>query len=479
MAERKVFAGPRLRRVRMDMGLSQTDMAGQLDISPSYLNLIERNQRPLTVQVLMKLSSVFNLDVAELQADTDGAAVEALKEAFSDPLLAAELPSQSELLEAADIAPNLARGVARLHAAYREALQRLSDLSHMVAQGDGAAPEASDGLPFDRVRAFFEQRSPWFGALEEAAEEIARDLTPRDDSWLALKSQLRDQHGVDVRILPLHTMPSERSRFDRHSMRLFISERVPLADRACLAARQLVLLSQADLLDRLTADAGLDDAEAARLRRLTFAGKLADAVLVPADRLRQAARDLRYDIRRIADRFAVRRTLVMARLCALGASARHEGVEEVPAMFYAAVDATGAVLSRIPAAGFAFPRYGSLCGRLPLFDALRPGMVSAAPVVLPDGSLFTVVAAAEEGLAANDGGLPPLVYGMIGMDESAARQTVYGGERQDGQGGEPRPVGLTCRLCERMACPHRSHPPATRPAAFQEFVVGLSDHELA
>ena len=78
MAERKVFAGPRLRRMRMDMGLSQTDMAGRLDISPSYLNLIERNQRPLTVQVLMKVSSVFNVDVAELQSDTDGTVIEAL-----------------------------------------------------------------------------------------------------------------------------------------------------------------------------------------------------------------------------------------------------------------------------------------------------------------------------------------------------------------------------------------------------------------
>ena len=474
MAERKVFAGPRLRRVRMDMGLSQTDMAGQLDISPSYLNLIERNQRPLTVQVLMKLSSVFNVDVAELQADTDGVAVEALKEAFSDPLLVAELPSQTELLEAADVAPNLARGVARLHSAYREALQRLSDLSHLVAQGDGAPPQTSDGLPFDRVRAFFEQNSPWFGALEMAAERIADDLTPRDDLWLALKSRLRDAHGVDIRILPLHTMPSERSRYDRHSMRLFISERVPFSDRAFLAARQLVFLSEADLLDDLTGDTSLDDPEAARLCRLAFAGRLAEAVLVPAGRLGQAAHDLRYDIGRIADRFAVRRSLVMARLCALGAAGGNGG-GDVPAMFLAAVDATGAVLNRIPAAGFAFPRYGSLCGRLPLFDGLRPGEVISAPVVLPDGALFTVVATAEEGLAANDRGPAPVTYTMIGMDEAAARQTVYGVENS----GEPRPAGLTCRLCERPACPHRSHPPATRPAAFREFVVGLSDHELA
>ncbi len=472
MAERKVFAGPRLRRIRMEMGLSQTDMAGRLEISPSYLNLIERNQRPLTVQVLLKLSATFNVDVAELQSDADSGAIEGLREAFSDPLLAAELPSQSELIEAADVAPNLARGVARLHAAYREALERLSDLSHSFAHRESAPPETSERLPFDRVRVYFERRSPWFGELEDAAEAIGQSLIPGDDPFQAVKVQLRDAHGVDVRILPLHTMPEERSRFDRHSMRLFISERVPAIDRTFLVARQLVLLAQAELLDGLTENAGMDDPEAGRLCRLAFADRLAQAALVPAGRLRAAAADLNHDIRRLADRFAVRRSRIMARLAALGASGA-DG-EDLPVV-HALLDMTGAVLLRTAGAGFSFPRFGSLCGRLPVFDGLRAGDVVAEPVILPNGAGFTVVATAEAGLTANDGGTAPLVLSFIAVPQDAARETVY----SPSQDREPRPVGLTCRLCERQACPHRSHPPATRPAAFRDYAVGLSDHELA
>ena len=69
MAERKVFAGARLKRLRLRLALSQTQMAAELGVSPSYLNLIERNQRPLTVQVLLKLSAVYGIDVAELSGD--------------------------------------------------------------------------------------------------------------------------------------------------------------------------------------------------------------------------------------------------------------------------------------------------------------------------------------------------------------------------------------------------------------------------
>jgi transcriptional regulator with XRE-family HTH domain len=72
MAEQKIFAGPRIRRIRNGKGLTQTAMAEGLGISPSYLNLIERNQRPLTVQLILKLASVYHVDPEELQGEARG-----------------------------------------------------------------------------------------------------------------------------------------------------------------------------------------------------------------------------------------------------------------------------------------------------------------------------------------------------------------------------------------------------------------------
>jgi len=53
---KKLFVGPRFRRIRHQLGLSQTQMAEGLEISPSYINLIERNQRPVTAQLLLRLA---------------------------------------------------------------------------------------------------------------------------------------------------------------------------------------------------------------------------------------------------------------------------------------------------------------------------------------------------------------------------------------------------------------------------------------
>ena len=60
---KKPFMGVRLRRLREERRMTQAALALALDISPSYLNQIERNQRPLTVPVLLKLNAVFGLDV--------------------------------------------------------------------------------------------------------------------------------------------------------------------------------------------------------------------------------------------------------------------------------------------------------------------------------------------------------------------------------------------------------------------------------
>ncbi len=465
MADRKIFAGGRLKRLRQRLGLSQTQMAGEIGVSPSYLNLIERDQRPLTVQVLLKLSSVYGVDVAELSGDDSADTVETLREVFSDPLLLGEVASPTELSDFAEAAPNAARGMTRLFEAYREALERLSDLSHsMASQGAVQAEPASSRLPFQRVAAFFEESGPYFPALEAAAEALAARLKPRDDPGEALRAYLKESFGVDLRILPAHVMPVEQLRYDRHALRLFISERVPLIERPFLLARQIALLGHADLLDGLSKESGLADPEAMRICRAGFARRLAEAILAPAPRLGPAAREMSFDILRLSQRFVLKPSRIMARLAALGAGA----ADGVPPSFMITLDASGAVISRIAGAGFPFPRLAPLCARLPLFDGLVPGRPVVTEVAFNDGSLFRTIALAEDGPA--DNGLPPpRRLSLIGWRAAA----------QDGaESATARPIGVTCRLCERSDCAHRLHPPVALPSGFQDHVVGAADYEL-
>jgi transcriptional regulator with XRE-family HTH domain len=219
MAEQKIFAGPRIRRIRNAKGLTQTAMAEGLGISPSYLNLIERNQRPLTVQLILKLASVYKVEPEELQADA-GPNVAALREVFADPLLSGELPGDTELVEVAEAAPNAMAAMVKLFRAYREQAERLTDLSDLLAREGKATSIAGAKLPIDDIREVFEKRPNHFPAIEEEAEAFVSLLKPGDDLLGALKEWLKAEHGIVVRVLPVATMPNWRRRYDRHTQRL-------------------------------------------------------------------------------------------------------------------------------------------------------------------------------------------------------------------------------------------------------------------
>src|SRR6476661_1768650 len=121
MLHRKLFLGARLKRLRRELGLNQSQMAESLGISGSYLNHLERNQRPVTAGILLRLAEAFDVDVKSFASDGgDGGGATQLAEIFTDPILADLRVSRYELIELADNAPSVAEGIARLYTALRE-----------------------------------------------------------------------------------------------------------------------------------------------------------------------------------------------------------------------------------------------------------------------------------------------------------------------------------------------------------------------
>src|SRR5687768_16920879 len=121
MAQRKLLLGARLKRLRRDRGLNQSAMADQLGISPSYLNHLERNQRPVTAGILLRLAEAFDVDVKTFASEGgEVAGADQLTEIFSDGMLADLGVGRSELIELADNAPSVAEGITRLYTALRE-----------------------------------------------------------------------------------------------------------------------------------------------------------------------------------------------------------------------------------------------------------------------------------------------------------------------------------------------------------------------
>lgn len=466
MSERKIFAGPRIRRIRNERGLTQTAMAEALGISPSYLNLIERNQRPLTVQLILKLTAVYQLDISQLQGES-GSVVSALKEVFSDPLLSGELPGDQELIEIGEAAPNAALGVIKLYRAYNEQRQRLSDLSDMLAQDGRPMSLAATRLPFDEVQDVLARHPYYYASLEEEAEAFLKLLNAGDDLQGALRNWLRNEHGIAVRTLPVTTMPDWRRRYDRHSQRLFISERLPLTDQLQEIACEAVMLRMQVAIAAETEALSLSSREARRIMAQELARYAARALMMPYRNFRETAQRVHYDIDLLAARFRVSFQQAASRLVSLqktGAS--------VLSFFLMEIDHAGNIFRRIGAQGFPYSHFGGQCPKLGLYSSFaHHGQVLADVVEMPDQSRYLTISRTVEGMQAGFDERPRRTALLLGVAMPEGEGVIY---RRGIASDTVLMIGKACRLCERQGCIARAEPPLTRPLALDESVSGLS-----
>lgn len=349
MSDQKIFAGARIKKLRNSMGLSQTAMAKELEISASYLNLIERNHRPLTVQLVLKLSRTYQISPEDLEGDADGT-VSALKEVFADSLLQGELPGYEELFEVADVAPNVASGIQKLHEGYRQALLRLSELNSEKASDQDVSQTA---LPTDLVNSAMAERANYYDILDRAAEDLAGELDISRGLFAALQDRLLQKHRITVQTLPIETMPEWTRRYDKHSMRLFVSDRLNSYGRVTELATDLVHRELAQQIDGAVSRLNLKKPEAIKAAHIEMASYAALALLLPYQRFYQTALRNKYDVEALARRFDVSFGEIAVRLTTLGRT-KMEGIP----FFLQEVDQAGNKVRHLGLHGYPRTKFG-------------------------------------------------------------------------------------------------------------------------
>ena len=457
MADASLLAGPALRRLRKREGLTQAAMAATLGISPSYLNLIERNQRPLSARVLVQVIERFDFDPRTLREDeaiggVDGLARRLADERFAD--LGIDRDEVSELLAAA---PQAAAAFARLY-----------DRSGQETRG------INDSLIASRRE--IERWRNHFADLDHAAEDLADELRlSHSDLGAALTERLRDKHQLTVRILPLDVMPDWLRRLDLHARQLQLSEMLDRSSRNFQIAAQLVALEQREAISRLVAGAQLDDAASRQLFERHLTAYFAAALLMPYGRFLRACEQTGYDFLVLQRRFGVSFEQLAHRLTTM----QRVGQRGLP-FFMARLDRAGQFSKRFSGASgatlleseatcplwvahMAFERRGDLC--------VQPVMVEGAD---SGPAHWLTFARTVDAIGAGDDARFVIVLGVearFGSQMAAAK-----GVSLDPKAAEP--IGLGCARCYREGCRQRSLPPRGAPLRIDRVTRGVTPFEF-
>ncbi|MFE1570848.1 short-chain fatty acyl-CoA regulator family protein [Comamonas odontotermitis] len=476
----KTFMGVRLRSLRAERGMTQAALAQALELSPSYLNQIEQDQRPLTVPVLLKIHKVLGVDIQQFSEDEEARLLARLRDAMAAmpaPEGAVPLP---ELREVASRLPQLAQALLAMHQRHLADTERLEALAARLGDGraeldEGAVAIQVHGphrqMPFEAVRDFFFAHRNHFDALDRAAENLAQQAREQAGSqagsqqeWLQYRLQARHQ------VLVLRSPNHQRHRyFDAATRTLHVATQLRPAQQAFQLATQLALLEFDGLIEQVLNASHWQDDATRRLARMGLANYVAGAFVLPYGEFLQAAERLQYDIDLLARRFGVGFETVCHRLSTL----QRADAPGVP-FFFIRVDRAGNISKRQSATHFHFSRTGGTCPLWGVYEAFtQPGRIVPQLASMPDGRIYLWIARTISH-AGHGWGAPGKTFSIgLGCDLQHAARLVYSKGLDLRNLEAATPIGMGCKVCERSACPQRAFPFVGKPLRVNEHESGF------
>lgn len=447
----KTMIGSRLRQLRREHQQTQAEMAKALGISTSYVNLLENNQRSLSVQLLMLLSDTYNVDWRELINDETSKQLAQLRSTFRDPIISANAPDLQELRAAVDHAPRLVEVFLSLYHSHHTTLEKLMRLGH-----EQMSDEITSSSPETVIHDFFRDHSNYFGTLEEAAQTVRSEAPcATDEMYPTLKARLEDRHGISVTAVSPEDMNGTLRAYDETAQTLQLSEALDHENRTFQLAHVIGLVEFPDVLDDLASRLKpSSDASVAR-GKVELANYFAAALLMPYEPFFEAAETLRYNINRLASKFDVSFEQACHRLTTL----QREGARGVP-FFFLRIDKAGNVSKRFNSTSFSLAEYGGACPVWNIHSAFSvPRQIIPQFVELPDGDRFFTISRTTDRPVTNYANQGHRLAVALGCELRHAHRLGYT-DRYNLQDEQLfQPIGINCHLCARQACPQRAHRP--------------------
>ena len=457
--------GTRIRQRRRELGTTQAELAKKVNISPSYLNLIEWNKRRIAGPLLGKIAAALDITLSELDDVSERRLSITLGEIAHLPALTGLGVEEARINELIGRFPGWARGLAALARSEREATERAYTLSdrlsndpylneniHRMLTRIAAIRSVSEiiseysDIPADRREQFDQIIFEESRALSDVGEALAVYLDKADDSGKVFTP-------VDEVEALFESRANHFQEFERYCERISarLTDYKPGLRRE--AARELAEEKLADVIDGIiTSEPQIQTAAGQSRAREMLGGYAVAALLLPLHEFRETAAALRYDIEALGSHFSCDLDIVCQRLTALPES------DEVPSFGYFRANAAGTIIRMHGLERMPVPRYAAACPLWVLFRAQQsPETVFRQRAIFPSGARFVFIAKAFNQGKAEYGNPRHYVTDMIAMSEDDAHQTVYAPDDNT----RIEEVGPSCRLCPRSTCLHRVADPLT------------------
>jgi len=446
--------GPKIKAFRRQLGMQANKLAEELNISPSYLNLIEKGKRKIDGDLLIQVCEKLRIELSDLTSKTDLNLENNISELLSDELFEDLDILGPEVKDLVSTNPKIAKALIKLGDNFKqkdhEIVNKLENISGKIIDSRKAA------FPGEVISDFLQENKNFFPKLENFANNIFEKVKQNNRTrYIALCEFLNSEYGIVVKdIIPEEGKPFSKI-YKAKQKELFLSDYLSIETKKLHAAAQISQEGASKEIDEYLATFNFPSDEAKKLTRVALLNYCGAAILMPYELFHKECKDLKYDLELLQNKFATSFEQVAHRVTCL----QDPRLPGIPFHFLR-VDVAGNISKRFSLSGIEIPRYGGACPRWNVYSAFsRPGVIQAAVSKMTNGEKYVCIARTVEKGVGRYGQKKSMLSIGLGCEAKYAKDFVYTENLDLNDKKSELPIGVSCRTCDRLDCSQRAFPP--------------------
>ena len=454
MSQLDLKIGPKIKAFRRQLGLQANKLAEELEISPSYLNLIEGGKRKIDGDLLLKVCEKLNIQLSDLTTKSDINLENTISEILDDKLFEDLDILGPEVKDLVGTNPKIGRALVRLGDILKkkdhELINKIEKLSGKIVDN------RKNSFPGEVISDFLQENKNYFPRLEEFANKVFERIQVNNRTrYIALCEYLKKEYSITVKdIIPEDGKPFSKI-FNKKKRELLLSDYSSLETKKLHAASQIAQEGASKEIDQYLSNFNFPSEESKRLTQVALLNYCGAAILMPYKLFHTECKKLKYDLELLQNTFATSFEQVAHRVTCL----QDPKLPGIP-FHMLRTDIAGNISKRFSLSGIEIPRYGGACPRWNVYSAFtRPGVIQAAVSKMTNGEKYVCIARTVEKGVGRYGLSKSILSIGLGCEAKFAKEFVYTENLDISDKKTEIPIGVSCRTCDRLDCSQRAFPP--------------------
>ena len=454
MSQLDLKIGPKIKTFRRQFGMQANKLAEKLNISPSYLTLIEGGKRKIDAGLLLRICQELKIEVSDLTNKSDVNLANNISELLDDKLFEDLDILGPEVKDLANTNPKIGKALIRLGDILKkkdhELINKIEKLSGKIVDS------RKSSFPGEVIADFLQENKNYFPKLEDFANKIFDKLKENNRTrYISICNFLKSEYDITVKDI----IPDEGKTFSKiyyeKNRELILSDYISLETKKLYAAAQIAQEGAIDEINKYLESFNFPSEESKKLTKVSLLNYCGAAILMPYKLFHTECKKLKYDLELLQNIFATSFEQVTHRVTCLN----DPNLPGVPFHFLR-VDVAGNISKRLSLSGIEIPRYGGACPRWNVYSAFsRPGVIQAAVSKMSNGEKYVCIARTVEKGIGRYGQKKSILSIGLGCEAKYAKDFVYTENLDINDRKSEIPVGVSCRTCDRLDCSQRAFPP--------------------